>query len=91
MDKKSHIEVLTPAGQISANYVALATNIFPSPFKRHRPYTMPIYDYALMTEPLTEYQRAAIGWDEKIGLADMNNRFHYSRPTIDNNGGFRIL
>src|SRR5699024_147719 len=91
VDKKNHIEVLTPAGQVNAQYVALATNVFPSLLKRHRLYTMPIYDYALMTEPLTDQQREAIGWDEMIGLADMNHRFHYSRPTIDKNGDFRIL
>src|SRR5690625_5883729 len=44
-----------------------------------------------MTEPLTARQREAIGWDEMIGLSDLNNRFHYSRPTIDENGDFRIL
>src|SRR5690625_6162466 len=44
-----------------------------------------------MTEPLTARQREAIGWDEMIGLSDLNNRFHYARPTIDENGGFRIL
>lgn len=85
------ITVRTGAGTITAARVALATNVFPSLLKRHRMHTIPVYDYALMTEPLTEEQRAAIGWDENMGLADMNNRFHYSRPTIDENGGWRIL
>lgn len=85
------IIVRTGAGTITAARVALATNVFPSLLKRHRMHTIPVYDYALMTEPLSEEQRAAIGWDENMGLADMNNRFHYSRPTIDENGGWRIL
>ena len=85
------IQVRTGAGHISARRVALATNVFPSLLKRHRLHTIPVYDYALMTEPLTATQREAIGWDENMGLADMNNRFHYSRPTIDENGGWRIL
>ena len=42
--------------------VALATNVFPSLLARHRCYTVPVYDYALMTEPLTGEQREAIGW-----------------------------
>ena len=81
----------TGAGTISAQRVALATNVFPSLLKRHRLHTIPVYDYALMTEPLTEAQREAIGWHNNTGLADMNNRFHYSRPTVDENGGWRIL
>lgn len=85
------ITVLTPNGQIVADRVALATNVFPSLLKRHRARIVPVYDYALMTEPLTAAQREAIGWDRLVGLADMNNRFHYSRPTIDQDGKFRIL
>ena len=87
----SAITVRTGAGTITAQKVALATNVFPSLLKRHRLHTIPVYDYALMTEPLTEEQREAIGWHNNSGLADMNNRFHYSRPTIDENGGWRIL
>lgn len=85
------IGVRTGAGHITAARVALATNVFPSLLKRHRLHTIPVYDYALMTEPLTGAQRAAIGWQEGMGLADMNNRFHYARPTVDANGGWRIL
>lgn len=90
-DNDGELKVLTPNGQVTAQHIALATNVFPSLLKRHRLFTLPLYDYALMTEPLTEEQRAAIGWDEMIGLSDLNNRFHYSRPTIDENGDFRIL
>lgn len=45
--------VRTPYGRVFARRVALGTNIFPSLVKRVRPYTVPVYDYALMTEPLT--------------------------------------
>jgi len=91
IDEGRALRVITPEGQVAADRVALATNAFPSLLKRHHLYTLPLYDYALMTEPLTAEQRKAIGWDEMIGLADLNNRFHYSRPTIDADGGFRIL
>ncbi|WP_440103321.1 NAD(P)/FAD-dependent oxidoreductase [Glutamicibacter mishrai] len=90
-DAAGKVKILTADGQILADRVALATNVFPSLLKRHRARIVPVYDYALMTEPLTEEQRAAIGWDRMVGLADMNNRFHYSRPTIDADGNFRIL
>ena len=81
----------TAAGQVVASKVALATNVFPSLLKRNALMTVPVYDYVLVTEPLTEEQREAIGWDTLHGLVDLNNRFHYSRPIVDENGGFRIL
>jgi glycine/D-amino acid oxidase-like deaminating enzyme len=49
-----------------------------------RPYTVPVYDYALMTEPLSAEQLAAIGWRNRQGLADVANQFHYYRLTADN-------
>jgi glycine/D-amino acid oxidase-like deaminating enzyme len=38
---------------ITANRVALATNVFPSLLRRVSLHTVPVYDYALMTEPLS--------------------------------------
>ena len=48
--------VRTPYGRVRARQVALGTNVFPSLVKRVRPYIVPVYDYALMTEPLTAEQ-----------------------------------
>lgn len=81
----------TGHARVHANLVALATNIFPNLIPCNRLYTVPVYDYALMTEPLTDAQRSAVGWDGMEGLADLNNRFHYVRPTVDAEGKFRIL
>ncbi|MFE4910578.1 NAD(P)/FAD-dependent oxidoreductase [Streptomyces sp. NPDC056652] len=75
--------VRTPYGRVFARSVALGTNVFPSLVRRVRPYTVPVYDYALMTEPLTEAQRAAIGWRNRQGLGDSANQFHYFRITDD--------
>ncbi|MFD5099725.1 NAD(P)/FAD-dependent oxidoreductase [Streptomyces albidochromogenes] len=76
--------VRTPYGRVFARRVALGTNIFPSLVKRVRPYTVPVYDYALMTEPLTEEQLASIGWKNRQGLGDSANQFHYFRLSADN-------
>lgn len=76
--------VRTPYGRVFARRVALGTNIFPSLVKRVRPYTVPVYDYALMTEPLTEDQLASIGWKNRQGLGDSANQFHYFRLSADN-------
>ncbi|MFJ7496423.1 NAD(P)/FAD-dependent oxidoreductase [Streptomyces sp. NPDC097727] len=78
------ITVRTSYGRITARRVALATNAYPSLLRRHRPYTVPVYDYALMTEPLTEAQLAAVGWARRQGFADSANQFHYVRLSADN-------
>ena len=44
---------------------------------------MPVYDYVLVSEPLTPDQRRSIGWDRRQGLSDSNNQFHYFRLTAD--------
>lgn len=75
--------VRTPYGRVFARRVALGTNIFPSLVKRVRPLTVPVYDYALMTEPLTGEQLDSIGWKNRQGLGDSANQFHYFRITPD--------
>ncbi|MEV5976796.1 FAD-dependent oxidoreductase [Streptomyces sp. NPDC052114] len=86
--------VRTPYGRVFARQVALATNIFPSLVKRIRSYTVPVYDYALMTEPLTDEQLASIGWKNRQGLGDSANQFHYFRLSADNRilwGGYDAI
>ncbi|MGW1837221.1 NAD(P)/FAD-dependent oxidoreductase [Streptomyces sp. BBFR2] len=86
--------VRTPYGRVFARQVALGTNAFPSLLRRVRPYIVPVYDHALMTEPLTEEQRAALGWRGRQGLSDSNNHFHYFRLTADHRilwGGYDIV
>ncbi|MGN7860481.1 NAD(P)/FAD-dependent oxidoreductase [Microbacterium sp. 22303] len=76
--------VAAESGSVVADQVALATNVFPSLLKRNRLMTVPVYDYALMTEPLTAEQYDAIGWKNRQGLADSANQFHYYRLSADN-------
>ena len=97
-DRKSTVQVTTKVtsqqastvegsggtSTITAKHVALATNVFPSLLKRVRLHTVPVYDYALMTEPLSDEQLAAIGWDGRQGIGDCANRFHYYRLSADN-------
>ncbi len=84
----------TPHGQIRANRIALATNAFPPLLKRISYYVVPVYDYVLMTEPLTPSQRDSIGWHGREGLSDGNHQFHYFRTTADGRilwGGFDAI
>ncbi|WP_328395854.1 FAD-binding oxidoreductase [Streptomyces sp. NBC_00390] len=75
--------VRTPYGRVFARRVALGTNVFPSLVRRVRAYTVPVYDYALMTEPLSPAQLASVGWKRRQGLGDSANQFHYFRITAD--------
>ncbi|MEI6288955.1 MAG: FAD-binding oxidoreductase [Chloroflexota bacterium] len=82
-DKNDEITVITANGKITARKTALATNAFPPLLNRIRHYVVPVYDYALMTEPLNTSQRDSIGWLDRQGLADGANQFHYYRITVD--------
>lgn len=90
----SGMTVRTPYGRVRARQVALATNAFPALVRRVRPFITPVYDHALMTEPLTEEQLDAIGWKRRQGLSDTANHFHYFRITADRRilwGGYDIV
>ncbi|PPG27024.1 FAD-binding oxidoreductase [Pseudoclavibacter sp. RFBB5] len=85
------ITVTTDEGSIYAQRVALGTNAFPALIKRDRFYTVPVYDYVLMTNPLSDEHLESIGWKRRQGITDLNNRFHYSRLVTDADGRIRIL
>jgi len=88
IDSKSaddnEVVVETLHGSAYAKKVALATNAFPSLLKRFRLHTVPVYDYVLMTEPLSDQQLASIGWGSRQGVSDLANQFHYYRLSADN-------
>ena len=50
------LRVDTGGAVITAAQVVLATNVFPSLLRRNRLHTVPVYDYVLATEPLTDAQ-----------------------------------
>lgn len=88
------VTVITSGGWVRAAQAVLATNVFPSLLARNKLMTVPVYDYALMTEPLTSEQWDAIGWRDRQGIGDMANQFHYYRPTQDGRilfGGYDAL
>jgi glycine/D-amino acid oxidase-like deaminating enzyme len=83
VDDGPGVRVLAPAGHVRARSVLLATSAYPPILRAIRRYVAPVYDYALMTEPLSSDQRAAIGWKRRQGVGDMANQFHYYRLTKD--------
>jgi glycine/D-amino acid oxidase-like deaminating enzyme len=86
-DQGRHVVVGASAGVITTPKVLLATNAYPPILRRLRHYVVPVYDYVLMTEPLTLEQRSRINWEGREGIGDSGNQFHYYRLTKD----FRIL
>ncbi|PYS93558.1 MAG: FAD-dependent oxidoreductase [Acidobacteria bacterium] len=72
-------------GEIAARRVVLATNahthlIFPRLLKRY----IPLYDYILVSEPLTAEQQGRIGWRNRQSVTDARAFFKYYRLTADN-------
>ena len=86
-DTNSDVVVWTtsPAGEatVRADRVILGTGVFPSVLRRYRHHTLPVYDYAVATEPLPPELLGAIGWRGRQGLTDLANRSHYYRLTAD--------
>ena len=69
---------------VTARQAVLATNVFTHLLRRNRLHTVPVYDYVLATEPLSEAQLDRIGWRHRFGIGDCANQFHYYRLTKDN-------
>ena len=82
-ERRETLILKTPHGQVEACKVAMATNAFPPLLKYLSLYVVPVYDYVLMTEPLSKSQHDAIGWYGREGLSDNANQFHYSQMTSD--------
>ncbi|GAA1962547.1 FAD-dependent oxidoreductase [Nocardioides panacihumi] len=78
------VRLETDRGSVRAGKVALATNAFRPLLRRLSLMTVPVYDYVLMTEPLSAEQLASIGWQGRQGVGDSANQFHYYRLTRDN-------
>jgi glycine/D-amino acid oxidase-like deaminating enzyme len=83
LETPTGVDAVTADGRLRAAQVALGTGAFPPLLVRTRLLTVPVYDYVLMTEPLTSAQLASIGWEGRQGIGDLANQFHYYRRTAD--------
>jgi glycine/D-amino acid oxidase-like deaminating enzyme len=78
------VRATTAAGPaVRARRAVLATSAFPPLVRAIRRYVVPVYDYVLVSEPLSRRQRESVGWARRQGLTDMGNQFHYYRLTSD--------
>jgi glycine/D-amino acid oxidase-like deaminating enzyme len=91
----SAVAFTTPSGMVRARRVVLATNAFPPLLRRLKSHIVPIYDYSIVSEPLSGEQREAIGWRRRQGFSDgERNQFHYARLTHDDRimwGGYDAI
>jgi glycine/D-amino acid oxidase-like deaminating enzyme len=83
-DAGAGMVLTTPYGSVRAGRVALGTGAFRPLLRRIGSFVVPVYDYVLMTEPLSAAQLASLGWKDRRGAADLGNQFHYFRLTRDN-------
>jgi glycine/D-amino acid oxidase-like deaminating enzyme len=81
------VSVRTDGGVVGTRRVLLATSAYPPLLRAVGRYIAPVYDYVLVTEPLDDRMRDAIGWRHRQGVSDIGNQFHYYRLTAD----WRIL
>jgi glycine/D-amino acid oxidase-like deaminating enzyme len=81
---RDRVRVAAPSGTVTARRVVLATNaythhLFPGLLKRF----LPLYDYVLVSAPLTAAQSEAIGWRNRRAVVDARTFFNYYRLTDD--------
>lgn len=77
------VDLVTAGGRVQARRALLATSASPGLIAAIRRRVVAVWDYVLVTEPLSEPQRESIGWLNRQGIGDLANRFHYYRQTSD--------
>jgi glycine/D-amino acid oxidase-like deaminating enzyme len=89
------VRVGTAAGpSVVAGQVVVATSAYSGWLRRLSAHFVPVYDYVLVSDPLTADQRLSIGWARRQGMSDANNQFHYFRLTADDRilwGGYDAI
>jgi glycine/D-amino acid oxidase-like deaminating enzyme len=84
---KTGMKAICDWGTIHSDKVLLATNAYTSSIGRIRNSVIPVWDYQIATEPLTDAQLDKIIWGSpgsRHALGDHVNMFHYFRLTRDN-------
>jgi glycine/D-amino acid oxidase-like deaminating enzyme len=89
------VSVWTDAGLVvRADHVVVATSAYSGWLRRLSSHFVPVYDYAIVSAPLSPDQRASVGWRRRQGMSDSNNQFHYFRLTADDRilwGGYDAI
>jgi glycine/D-amino acid oxidase-like deaminating enzyme len=84
---KTGMKAICDGGVIHSDKVLLATNAYTSSIGRIRNSVIPVWDYQIATEPLSDEQLDKIEWgkpESRHAFGDHFNMFHYFRLTRDN-------
>ncbi|MGX1270783.1 NAD(P)/FAD-dependent oxidoreductase [Streptomyces phaeoluteigriseus] len=74
---------VTPYGTVRAPYVLRCTEGFTASLKGQRRTWLPMNSSMIATEPLTDEQWAAVGWDGRETLGDAAHAYMYAQRTAD--------
>ncbi|MGW7252869.1 NAD(P)/FAD-dependent oxidoreductase [Streptomyces sp. NPDC054834] len=74
---------VTPYGTVRAPYILRCTEGFTASLKGQRRTWLPMNSSMITTEPLTDDQWTAIGWDGRETLGDMAHAYMYAQRTAD--------
>jgi glycine/D-amino acid oxidase-like deaminating enzyme len=89
------VRVRTAAGAVvTADQVVAATSAYSGWLRRLSNHFVPVYDYVLVSDPLSTEQCESVGWERRQGMSDGNNQFHYFRLTADDRilwGGYDAI
>lgn len=77
------VVLVAAGGTVTARTVALGTNAWKPLVRGPGSRVVPVYDYVLMSEPLTDEQWDKLGWHDGYGMADASSVFVYYRLTRD--------
>jgi glycine/D-amino acid oxidase-like deaminating enzyme len=82
--RRNRVVVAAGDARLSGEKVILAANAYSHQLRRSLALRfLPLYDYILVSEPLTSEQRKSIGWRSGRGVVDARTFFNYYRPTDD--------
>ncbi|MFI1765522.1 NAD(P)/FAD-dependent oxidoreductase [Streptomyces sp. NPDC020800] len=74
---------VTPYGTVRAPYILRCTEGFTASLKGQKRTWLPMNSSMIATEPLTDEQWAAVGWDGRETLGDMAHAYMYAQRTAD--------
>ena len=77
-------KVTTPGGAVLCEKVVVATNAYQHTLPGFGDKVVPIWSYAMVTEPLTDDQMGRVQWPGREGFEDKRNFITIGRFTADN-------
>lgn len=84
IQRGTDFKLTTPSGCVTAKKIVFGTNAYSHLVPDIKRKQVPAWTYMIATEPLTDKQFDAIGWQHRQGVEDARNLIHYYRISPDN-------